>query len=123
MKRGGTNVKAILLIMLILLQVGWAVPLAQPKSNQEIHQPNLYDPIYQVGEIHRDEGNYYINNFKIRIGKSQYDFSDYNEDGKFENIWEELWQLRGKKVVVEGHRSRNVEDYDHVFITSIKIIK
>ena len=123
MKRGGTNVKAILLIMLILLQVGWAVPLAQPKSNQEIHQPNLYDPIYQVGEIHRDEGNYYINNFKIRIGKSQYDFSDYNEDGNFENIWEELWQLRGKKVVVEGHRGRNVEDYDHVFVTSIKIIQ
>ena len=45
------------------------------------------------------------------------------KDGNFENIWEELWQLRGKKVVVEGHRSRNVEDYDHVFITSIKIIK
>ena len=73
MKRGGTNVKAILLIMLILLQVGWAVPLAQPKSNQEIHQPNLYDPIYQVGEIHRDEGNYYINNFE-KLSKLVVDF-------------------------------------------------
>lgn len=115
--------KAVLLVMLILLQVVWVVPLVQPKSNEKFAQPNLYDPIYQVGEIRANDGNYYINNFKIRIGQSQYDFRDYNEDGKFENIWEELWYLQGKQVIIEGHRSSNVEDYDHVFITSIEIIK
>lgn len=114
-----------LLFLFLVLQVVIVTSFTQLRDKQDknIAHPNLYDPIYEVGEITVDEGSYCINNFKIRIWKSQYDFSDYNEDGIFLNIWDELWHLQGKKVLVEGHRGRNVEAYDQVFITTIKLIK
>ena len=117
--------KIVLLFLFLVLQVGIFISFTQLRERQTLNNPypNLYDPLCEIGEINVDDGNYYINNFRIRIGRSQFEYADYNEDGKFRSIWEELWYLQGKKVLVEGHRGRNVEEYEHIFITSIKLIK
>ena len=115
--------KVILLVILLFFQAIQSSEILHLQSYEKFSQPNLYDPICQVGVIRVNEGNYYINNFKIRIRKKSHEVGNANEDRKIENIWEKLWGLKGKKVIVEGHRGRNVEDYDHVFVTSIKIIQ
>lgn len=88
-------------------------------SNTGEARPNFFDPVEETGKLVFDEGDFFVNGIKLKLGPMGTLAGDYDGDGIVNPIWQELWNLRGKVVTIAGYRNRSPNDYDEVYVIFI----
>lgn len=89
-------------------------------SNPGEARPNFFDPVEETGKLVFDEGDFFVNGMKMKLGPMGTLAGDYDEDGIVSPIWQELWNLRGKVITIAGYRDRSPDDYDEVYVIFIR---
>lgn len=79
---------------------------------------NLLNLTRMEGTLEYENGSYYLNGIKLYMGGdyflNSWARSDYDRDGQYEYVWQELNGLIGKEIVVNGILKNNTLYVSHI---------
>jgi hypothetical protein len=82
-------------------------------------KPNLFDPVEETGVLVFRSNKFYVNGMELKLGSERIRASDYDENGTVDMVWQELLNLRGRKVTIAGYRDRLSNNYDRMYVMMI----
>ena len=82
-------------------------------------RPNLFDPVEEIGTLTFVDGIFSVNGMELELGSLRVVAEDYNGDGTYNAIWNELWNMRGQRVTVAGYRDHSPNSYDKMYVIFI----